>query len=434
MIDILSKPAEQINPHDIQSLIDLEVPESDRIEYKESLSTKKQKVDPWMQGMDKIGKDARNSILKEVVAFANAYGGVLVLGIADSDAEPPVASKVTPVPRCAKLAAHLRLVFRDCVDPQLVRIEVFAVPIEGEQGVVVVRVGQSRLAPHRVKPTLSCPIRRADRSEEMSMRQIQDLTLNLARGQERIDRRRTERSTKFQQEFQYLKDPKMAVGIRATAIPLGDEVWFDGVYKNRKILESLDEPWRTVYFCQDGREPHQLFPRVWSPDIWRPILRGARAEPGSNPAATGHGHNIYREIYCDGLIEAGCVYDRDFSKPSDIYLPPDLPVVLLANLLTVAICVKNQAGAPSSEYAIDFEISIRGVTPYVGVPEPEYWGIDKNVAPGQWKFPLYSLVDSEDVGFQMRQFYRDFYNSLSTDVDTDNCWFEIENWPNREVD
>lgn len=72
MISVLSKPADQIGVADIQELIDSEVPEGDQIEFKEALSTKDGSPDRWVTGADKIGDRARNEILEEAVAFANA--------------------------------------------------------------------------------------------------------------------------------------------------------------------------------------------------------------------------------------------------------------------------------------------------------------------------------------------------------------------------
>ena len=130
-----------------------------------------------MDGKDQIGDRARNKVLEEAVAFANAHGGALLIGIKESDTKPPVAAEIKPLPRCAELAERLGLMFRECVEPQLPWLEVFGVPIEGKNGVVVIRVGRSRLAPHRVKPTHVCPVRRADRCDSMTMREIQDMTL-----------------------------------------------------------------------------------------------------------------------------------------------------------------------------------------------------------------------------------------------------------------
>ena len=119
MIEVLSKPADQIGIDDIKALIASEVPEGEQIEFKESLPAKKQTLDPWITGKDEIGDPAKNKILEEVVAFANAHGGALLLGIKESDTKPPVAAKISPIPRCQDLAERLKLVFRDCVEPQL---------------------------------------------------------------------------------------------------------------------------------------------------------------------------------------------------------------------------------------------------------------------------------------------------------------------------
>ena len=178
MIELLSKPVDEIGTADIQALIDLEVPEGEQIDFKKEPPGERGKPDPWMNG-GKMVNYAKDRILKEVVAFANAYGGVLVIGIDESDTKPAVAARIAPVPRCVELAESLKLVFRDRVEPQLARVEIVGIETKSDgSGVVVIRVGKSRLAPHRITRTLICPVRRGDRSEEMRMREIQDMTLN----------------------------------------------------------------------------------------------------------------------------------------------------------------------------------------------------------------------------------------------------------------
>ena len=92
MIELLSKPADQIGIPDIELLIASEVPEGEQVEFKESLSTEGDTADPWMDGKNKIGNQAKDALLKEVVGFANAYGGAVLLGIGESEANPPVAA------------------------------------------------------------------------------------------------------------------------------------------------------------------------------------------------------------------------------------------------------------------------------------------------------------------------------------------------------
>ena len=163
MIQIITEPAERIDLDDIQSLIENKVPESERIEFKRDLPCKDAKLDSWHNGNNKVGRYAKEKILAEAVAFANAFGGALVLGIEETNSKPPTAARICPIPRCAELAERLKLIFRDCVEPELPQIEIIAVRVEGEKGVVVLRTGRSFRAPHRVKPTLVFPIRRSDR-------------------------------------------------------------------------------------------------------------------------------------------------------------------------------------------------------------------------------------------------------------------------------
>ena len=255
--------------------------------------------DLWMTDEDRIGDRAKKEILEKAVAFANAYGGALLLGIRESDTKPPVASAITPIPRCKDLAERLKLVFRDCVEPQLPRSEIVGVPTQDDSGVVVIRVGKSRLAPHRVTTTLVCPIRRQDRCEKMTMREIQDMTLNVSRGLECLDRRLSERSERFQrEEFKRLATPEDAFGIRLTAAPVGDEIRIDRIYHDRDLVERFKGPWHSLKCNKEISAPwpsdaatsspktavlslERLWPkeaRVQEPIFWRPILRGARAD------------------------------------------------------------------------------------------------------------------------------------------------------------
>ena len=230
---------------DINSLIASGVPEGEQIEFKQDLPTKGA-ADPWMNGKNHIGDRARDAILEEVVAFANAHGGALLLGVKESATNPPVAANISPLPRCADLAEKLKDVFLACVEPHLPRIEIFAVPNQGVDGIIVIRVGRSRLAPHRVKTTRVCPVRRSDRCENMTMREIQDMTLNVARGLELLERKLSARAHCFRQEFERLQTPESAFGIRLTAAPVGEEIRISRVFHQGQLAEEFDEPWHNI--------------------------------------------------------------------------------------------------------------------------------------------------------------------------------------------
>ena len=423
MIDIISKPADQICTNHIKALIETQVPEGEHIEFKVSLSERGKSPDPWMERKDRIGDRARNKVIEEAVAFANAHGGALIIGIKESDSKPPVATEITPVPRCVELADRLKLIFRDCVEPQIPRLEVFGVPTNGESGVVMIRVGRSRLAPHRVEPTRKCTVRRADRCESMTMREIQDMTLNVSRGMERFDRRLAERSELFRREFDMLATPGDAFGLRFTALPVGEEVRFDRVYRQRKIVDDLWSRWRTVTEVSFDRRLKCLY--EFPPSYWRPILRGARAD--IHGSGSEHVHMGYQELHCDGLLETG------FAACSQVsLLDPDLPLILFANTAAWANHIRNQSSAPIVEYGLEVEIRAMGNPTRVGRPNDQIsmaviaMGAAQrddreveNLAPrvSNIRFPRYSLDGEETPSRILSIFNQDFWNWLGKDFD-----------------
>ncbi|MDE0600952.1 MAG: ATP-binding protein [bacterium] len=419
MIDILTKPANQVGAREIQSLVKLQLPESEQIEFKESLPSERNTSDPWIAGKDQIGMPAKDKIVKEGVAFANAHGGALLLGIQESDTNPPVATRISPVPRCGDLAERLKLVFRDRVEPQLPRLEIFSVPIEDSSGVVVIRVGRSRLAPHRVTKTLVCPIRRSDRCEAMTMREIQEMTLNASRGLERMEKRLSERSQRFRSELDCLSSPDDAWGIRLTAVPLGDEIQIDRVFHRGRLAEGLDEPWHSV-LSRLGSSARPLAGLgsggTTIAQRWRPKLRGARADSRADGFSARPFQNSYRELHCDGLIELGYVCVRGYP------ILPGLPVQMFANLAKWADRVRSQTLAPSAEYALEFEVLSTGGPLQVASHNPLS---SLAFVEGSTRFPRIPLGDSSEIPEILALVNRDLWNSLGEDVDHEQA-FEVQ--------
>ena len=433
MFNVISKPADQIGMNDIKALIASQVPEGEQIEFKETLPATGKSPDPWILGKNKISEGARDKVLEEAVAFANAHGGALLIGIKESVTKLPVATEIKALPRCAELAERLGLMFRDCVEPQIPRLEVFGVPTEGESGVVVIRVGQSRLAPHRVRTTRVCPVRRADRCESMTMREIQDMTLNVSRGMESFERRLAARSERFQEEIDRLDTPTDSFGLRLTTLAVGEEVQFDRVFRQRKIIDELYTPWRTVIW-KKGNDSRRLeglpeFPPIY----WRPILRGARAD--IHPPANSHLYTGYQELHCDGLIELGFVTCNHVSP-----LDPDLPLVMFANTIVWANYIRRQSSAPLAEYGLEVEIHVTGNSVRVGkYNDPIFKAMTASAAAqghdrevdnyfpkiSNVKFPKYSLVSEETPAKLLSIFNQDFWNWLGKYIPSEGEEFEI---------
>ena len=422
MTAVLTKPADRIGPRDIQALIDESVPESAQIEFKESLPAGKGKIDAWLNGGSRIGSHARDRILEEVVAFANAYGGAVVLGIAEDGAKPPAAAAVTPLPRYADLADRFRLVFRECVEPQLPTLDIVPVPTDSDNnGVIVFRTGRSRYGPHRVTPTRVCPIRRSDRCDPLSMREIQDMTLNLARGTERLERRLRERSRKLEEEFQRLKTPDDAFGFRMTAVPVGDEIRFGSVFSGGNLIEELRPPdveIRRGLNTRDSRLRTIRSVHRMHFHNWQPMLRAARVDESHNWDRVVERH-AYAEIHADGLLEWGFVSNRLIpAPPTDeishkMNFDSETPVSTLAQLLIWADRVRQQASAPGAEYAVQpqFRVTADSVNVAGNNDRLTVGTIKRN----DTEFPLYPLEAFGEIEKTVSRFEGDFWNYFGQD-------------------
>ena len=416
----------------VNSLVSERVPEGEHYEFKKELSRRGKGPDPWMEGKNETGEKSRNMILEEATAFANAYGGTLILGIEESDESPSVAVRLSPIPRCAELVDRLRNIFRDCVEPTLPRLKITPVPIKGEDGVIVIRVERSRVAPHRVTTSRVCPIRRADRCEPMTMREIQDLTLNVARGMERLEARLQRQSEALKEEMNKLSNPDDCFGIRFTAFPIGEETVFEDLFEREQIASALTPIRQTVTKIDERRSQQLDELSEYHGGRWRPILRGARKD-----AYTPIDDELfiigYHEIHCDGLFEIGFAYCGE--NP----LSPDYPIVLFANLAEWARRSRASSNVPMAEYAIDVEIRVEGDTARTGYHFlRERAALADRTGGGtqmmdEWvpklknvRFPRYSLEDMKSREILLSIFSRDYWNSVGKHGHPGTTKFRIE--------
>ena len=233
------------------------------------------------------------------------------------------------------------------------------------------------------------------------MREIQDMTLNVARGLERLERRLSERAQRFSQEFKRLETPKDAFGIRLTAVPVSGQKWFDRVFRQRRIAQELVEPWHRI-LREKGATRSPPIDNIELPINWRPILRGARAERFPSHFSEIP-FNYYRELHCDGLIEFG--FASVSSKFDEWGYSLDEPVAMFANLALWADRVRRRAHSPTVEYAIEVEICSFGDAGRVDgngvVVGGQHAGRVRtrvsHLTPPNVRFPQYALNDSDDI-------------------------------------
>jgi hypothetical protein len=192
MRDLSTLPIDSINVGDIEALVGVE--ESPSLEFKRSLPTTDGRPDRWMSDQSKIGGYARDQIAKEIVAFANAYGGVVIIGVDETDDKPARAKGIfeSPIPRVAECAERLARALRDIIDPPLHNLEAVGISSSGGAGIILLRVGPSPSAPHGYGSPTAAYVRRGSDSMPVTMRDLQSMFFERRTRLERVRVRREE--------------------------------------------------------------------------------------------------------------------------------------------------------------------------------------------------------------------------------------------------
>ena len=401
-MSLFGKPLDQIVPEDLEWLLNEQIPEGDDVEFKRELPAKEP---------GKIGDRARNEILEEVVGFANAHGGHVIIGIEESEDKPHRATKIVPLPGCAEIADRIRLQARDCIDPQLPVLSSVGVGTDGQGGgVIVIRVPESRLAPHRLKPTKECYIRRADRTEKMTMREIQDLTLNRHRGMEAVETRFAELQRRFVKRFSDIeaRGAERPIGLRVSAVAMSP-VHVDRVWQNQ-VVRPEDRKWRALI----GKGQCTLEDLQCSRE--RPVLRGVQF-------FSDLGHYLSsQEVFSDGALSSEIIFGVE--KPFGDGLLAKWILGVFVNTALSAHKFRVAAGAPGAEYALELEI--RRPSGKVGL-----FGFGQgNSAIGEFdgnlEFPRYSVGAPEEFDQLFSLVLQDLWHSAGVDFDTTRHAFRVD--------
>ncbi|NBB73046.1 MAG: hypothetical protein GVY35_05130, partial [Bacteroidetes bacterium] len=171
-MQLQGKPLSQVEESDLYVLIENSVPEGRNLEYKRELVR-------------------QEKILAEVTSFANAGGGVLILGVAE---EERCASDLHPI-RVDDVDEQLQWfenLMRNGVDPRITGHQIKPVPIE-EGFVFLIGVPRSWAAPHRVQSNRHFYTRNSAGRHAMDVSEIRAAFEQTGSALDRIKEFRTER-------------------------------------------------------------------------------------------------------------------------------------------------------------------------------------------------------------------------------------------------
>jgi hypothetical protein len=352
----------------------------------------------WIKGEGRIGEYARNHVVEEVIAFANAFGGTLIIGISETETKPHKAASIVPIPNCAELAERLRLQCRDCIEPQIQTLEIAGVATDTSgAGVVVIRVPRSRLAPHRHTVTKECYVRRADRCEKMSMREIQDMTLNVMRGLADVDAKFEKRHQLFRNRMEASnRRATFCFGLRATLIPL-TLMHIERVFANVPVYPPIRSFHATL-----GTSASFELSFYSMGGHWRPSLRSAVNTDGDGDS------RFHREVHCDGLIE----YEfTQADKERELSLFPESFMCVTSNALLAADKFRCEAGTPNVEYGMEIELFVGAALPVTRYGRKTLYGPAATLTAADYVFPRYSVSDRKYFPELAALIERDFWHA-----------------------
>ena len=186
IVDLLARDPATWTIEDLILLVAAEAAEDNFLELKEALPTADNARGWAISGA--LHKSETQGLATEVVAFANARGGRIVVGIEESSDNPKRATKLAPaLPKVDTLVERLRDALHALIDPPIRGLAIVPIRGVGDAGYVVLDVPKSPLAPHGVGKPPRCYRRRDSSCQPMEMSEVQNTFWDSRMVRERLE-------------------------------------------------------------------------------------------------------------------------------------------------------------------------------------------------------------------------------------------------------
>lgn len=352
---IFEKALSELTWADLETVIKNSLEEDQTLEFKETLPAKDGNPDLWQSKRGKIGDHARDVLAAEIVAFANAYGGVLIIGIGETDDKPPRAKAfaTTLIKDCVECVERLGPALRSRFDPPIAGFDIRAVPKpDGDgEGLVVIRVASSTLAPHGVGRPPEAYVRRGSAKEPLTMRDLHNLFWESRTRQERVIQARNDRQV-FMMDLEYRMKTGCLHSSEGNIVPAKQYLMFrctivpeQSLGLNGIAAELLRTPLlRPAIKLNGGGWAEAAFGHGGLPHGWRPKAHAAQAEDSSSR------HFSLWTIRDDGLVE---VVGFSFDPYVNNKYCPEWYSITVAQVLLMAEKLRLRAGRPDVPLVVD---------------------------------------------------------------------------------
>lgn len=214
MTDLRTKPINRWTIDDLNRIVDQEWVEDAQFELKQTLPLKKD-ARGWVAS-GRIHASERDGLAQEIVAFANSRGGLIIVGINESEESPKRAKSLSaPIPQIFELKERMARALSDAIDPPIRMLKIEVVEVQAGAGYILIDVPASNSAPHGFGSPPLCYVRERDESKPMSMREMQATFWESRTRFERIDALRAEKH----EAWAAISRRRSAVAFRLSAIP-----------------------------------------------------------------------------------------------------------------------------------------------------------------------------------------------------------------------
>ena len=141
-MSIFVKPINEIEFEDVKAFCDEQIEENRRLEYKKAFSS----------------KDEKKQIAKEISAFANTHGGIILVGVGEKDRKPKLPiDGIDYIEGLNEKVTSIAL--KNIYPPVFPETKICRFGNNHEKAVVVIRVQESDETPHTVENTTGIYVR-----------------------------------------------------------------------------------------------------------------------------------------------------------------------------------------------------------------------------------------------------------------------------------
>ncbi|WP_082494704.1 ATP-binding protein [Methylobacterium sp. Leaf108] len=428
------KPIELVEIEDLQQLIADGVTEDRQLELKRDIpvSPEEQKSQArsypsnipadrsWISNKA-IMPFGRDALAEEVVAFANASGGTLILGIDETDEAPPRAKCLNALPDVVGLERRLRDALADCIEPRLPYVAVRGVVTEGDGGgVILIEIGASSSGPHWVKKTRKPTIRREDRCDTLTMPEVHDMVLRNSRSMSAVVSQTEAVRKEFVEWFRYHLGDKSAQQIAILHLETRVEEWLSSIGHAALGAQAVLVPHYDLAIPRleriDGLLPpsdaigiqtHNGIRKTHYIEAYLYALSYQQKMLGGVMAIQDGGFRKSIKVYRDGKIIVSFFQHRETRSCT---CSADLIVALAGFVLGLFDRLRRLSSYPSAPANLSIDICTRG---HVGVGD--YEGINLHGIygrlPEHLEFPSYTIGESGDITLALQEVASDLMNA-----------------------